>query len=299
MQGFYLTNLLPPGMPNKFSITTNGILWDLEKMQHSNFNNVINEIENGACANTYSMLTNIPSNQLRVSGLIEDSYFDKIMDNLLKACLAFSFINGTSVRPTSSTPFSKVSLIQPGDKFPRDHSIHSPKSCLNTLSYYIDFVESFCNNNNVFSTEKMLLIIHYYLDSIAAWSLENQYILLTTILQIIGDTEKTSGRKFAQLHAKQRKSRIGFYDYLAGAADRAGIQKLTFDAVKLRNKLIHEGKFDNSTYPSKSNITDLISESFSWIDSYIFKIIGVQHQPNPRYASKILENFMNSFSHDL
>lgn len=118
MQGFYLTNLLPPDMPNKFSITTNGILWNLEKIQHPDFNNVINEIKNGACANTYSISTNIPSNQLRVSGLIEDSYFDKIMDNLLKACLAFSFITGTSVRPTCSTPFSKVGLIQPGDKFP-------------------------------------------------------------------------------------------------------------------------------------------------------------------------------------
>ncbi|MEQ5294870.1 hypothetical protein ABN249_05050 [Providencia rettgeri] len=299
MQGFYLTNLLPPNMPNKFSITTNGIPWDLEKIQHPDFDDVINKVRNGACANTYSMSTNIPSNQLRISGLIEDSYFDKIMDNLLKACLAFSFINGTSVRPSGSTLYSKVSLVQPGDKFPRDHSISSPESCLNTLSYYIDFVEVFCNNNNVFSTEKMLLIMHYYLDSIAAWSLENQYILLTTILQIIGDTEKTSGRQFAKLHATQRRSKIGLYDYLAGAADRAGIQKLTFDAVILRNKLIHEGKFDNSTHPSKSNITDLISESFSWIDSYIFKTIGVQHQPNPRHASKTLENFMNSFSYDL
>lgn len=299
MQGFYLTNLLPPGMPNEFSITTNGILWELEKIQHANFNKVIKQIKNGACANTYTMSTNIPSNQLRVSGLIEDSYFDKIMDNLLKACLAFSFISGTSVRPTCSTPYSKVALIQPGEKFPRDHSIHSPESCLNTLSDYIDFVEVFCNNNNIFSTEKMLLIIHYYLDSIAAWSLENQYTLLTTILQIIGDTEKTSGRQFAKLHATQRGSKVGFYDYLAGAADRAGIKKLTFNVVKLRNELIHEGKFDNSTHPSKSNITDLISESFSWIDSYIFKTIGVQHQPNQRYASKMLENYMNSFSYDL
>lgn len=154
MQGFLLTNLLPPGTPNKFSITTNGIFWDLEKIQHIDFNNVINQIKKGACANTYTMSTNIPNNQLRVSGLIQGSYFDKIMDNLLKACLALSFISGTSVRPTCSTPYSKVSLIQPRDKFPRDHSIYSPESCLSTLSDYINFVESFCNNSNIFSTEK-------------------------------------------------------------------------------------------------------------------------------------------------
>ncbi|MDZ6771539.1 hypothetical protein U4Y22_19680 [Escherichia coli] len=299
MQGFYLTNLLSPGMPDEFSITTNGILWDLEKIQRPDINNVIDKIKNGACANTYSMSTYIPNNQLRKSGLIESSYFDKIMDNVLKACLAFSFINGTSVRPTSSTTYSKVSLFQPGEAFPRDHSIYSPEPCLNILGDYIDFVELFCNNNTIFSTEKMLLIMHYYLDSISAWSLENQYTLLTTILQIIGDTEKTSGRPFASFHASQRGSRVGFYDYLAGAADRVGIQKLTFDAVKLRNKLIHEGMFDKSVYPSKKNITDLISESFSWIDLYIFKTIGVQCQPNPRHASKKLENFMNSFSYGL
>ncbi|NXZ87366.1 hypothetical protein HZI30_10515 [Serratia fonticola] len=299
MQGFNLTNLLPPGMPNKFSINTNGILWDLEIIHHPNINDVIDKIKNGACANTYSMSTNIPSNQLRASGLMEESYFDLIMDNLLKACLAFSFINGTSVRPTSSTPYSKISILDPGDKFPRDHAIHSPESGLSIISEYVDFVELFCSNNNVFNTEKMLLIMHYYLDSVAAWSLENQYTLLTTILQIIADTEKTSGRQFAQNHAAQRGSKVGFYDYLAGAADRTGINQLTFDAVKLRNKLIHEGKFDKSTYPSISNITDLISESYSWIDSYIFKTVGAQCQPKQRHSSKTLEHFMNSFSYDI
>ena len=94
---------------------------------------------------------------------------------------------------------------------------------------------------------------------------------------------EASGRPFASLHAAQRNSPIGFFDYLAGAADRVGIAPLTHDVVKVRNSLIHAGALESTVLPTQADAAAPIAEAMHWFDQYVYAVLGLGTVPVNRH----------------
>jgi hypothetical protein len=171
-------------------------------------------------------------------------------------------------------------------------------SCVKTLEQFIDFCERFISKFPALDqTEKLRLLIHFYIDALSCWSLENFYLSGSTLLQIIASTEEDGSRPFAQAHAVQRGiRRVGFFDHLAGAADKIGIAPLAHDVVKIRNSLIHEGTLNSGTFIQQMDAAIPISDAMNWVDEYVYGILGLGKVPVPRHSANDYAYALNSFS---
>jgi len=127
--------------------------------------------------------------------------------------------------------------------------------------------------------------------------LENLYLSGSTLLQIIASTEQDRKRTFAARYASARDSnKPGFFDYLAGAADKVGISSLTHDVVKVRNSLIHKGTLRGSTFVEQLDASYPIAEAMNWIDNYIYAVLGLGKVPLSRHSATDYAYRLNSFS---
>ena len=289
MIGFWITNLMPPSAPEEFEVKTPSGTWIFERA--ARYFEYVPQVEQGACANTYSMSLSLPSDRTRLA--VKEQAFHEA----LPLCLGASFAMGAAVTVSQSTPASEIQFIDVGSHFPRARGISTPWKCITTQADLMGFLEIFVAKFNALNpTEKLLLLTHFHLDAIACWSLEDLYLSGSTLLQIIADTEKSSGRKFAKTHAATRGSKsIGFFDFLAGAANRAGIAAPTHDVVKIRNSLIHEGSLKRQGFATKEQATVPIAEALQWVDAYVFAILGLSTPPVTRYDAQTLAR-LNSFS---
>jgi hypothetical protein len=126
------------------------------------------------------------------------------------------------------------------------------------------------------------------------------YLSGSTLLQVVADTEKSTGRPFAAAHAARRSSgrttSPSFFDLLAGAANRIGIAPLTHDVVKVRNSLVHAGTLQSTTLPTQADAALPIAEAMHWFDQYVYAILGLGRVPVNRYPVHVLTHGINSFS---
>lgn len=289
MIAFWITNLMPPGAPKAFDVKTPSGTWIFERA--ARYLEYAPQVEHeGACANTYSMSFNLPTDATRFA--VKDRAFYEA----LPLCLGASFAMGAAVTVSQSMPSSEVQFLSVGSHFPRARGIPTPWACVGTQAELVKFLETFVAKFNVLNpTEKLQLLTHFHLDAIACWSLEDLYLSGSTLLQIIADTEESSGRNVAAAHATRRGSKIGFFDYLAGAADRVGIAVPTQDVVRIRNSLIHEGTLKRQPFTTKNQAAVPIAEAMQWIDAYVFAILGLGTPPVTRYDAKTFAE-INSFS---
>ncbi len=292
MIGFWIVNLAPPSTPEAFDVHTPAGTWNFNRAQ--NFDKLVDAIANGACANTYSMEFTLPTDATRSA--LKDAAFLEV----LPICLAASYVTGAAVTVRDSVQASEVAFMEVGPHFPRPRGIPDPSPCVATLHQFIEFVEHFVDEyDRLRSVEKLLLLTHFFIDACSCWSLENLYLSGSTILQIIADTEKASSRPFAASHAAARGSdKVGFFDYIAGAADRVGIPAPGHDVVKIRNKLIHEGNLRAKQFPTKADAAVPIGNALRWVDDYIYAILDLGQVPLPRHNYADYTRFVNSFSFD-
>lgn len=294
MMAFWLVNLLPPGTPQTFALKTPAGLWTFK--QSPAFNREEADIrDKGACANTYSMEFPLPTDGTRSS--VKNMAFDEV----LPICLAASFVTGAAVTIGHPHQVSEVQFVVVGSHFPRQRGIPNPAACVNTMNQFSGFIETFVDHyGQLNSVEKLLLLTHFYIDALSCWSLENLYLSGSTLLQIIADTEKTTGRGFAANHAATRAGKTGvkpgFFDYLAGAADRVGIAAPSYDVVKTRNSLIHEGTLKLAGFPTQADAAKPIAEGLRWVDEYVYAILKLGSVPAPRHNASVLTHGLNSFS---
>lgn len=295
MIGFFLVNLLPPGRPLQFEVRTPSGVWRFSRA--SNFLDLEEQIlARGVCGNTYSMEFTLPTEGMRE--VTKESAFYET----LPICLAASFVSGSAVTVQRSLPHSEIKLLSTSSQFPRARGIGDPASCVNTLDEFIQFVERFvAEYPQLYPTEKLVLLSHLFIDACACWSLENLYLSGSTMLQVIAETEKSTGRPFSANHAaarapQQRAPKAAFFDYLAGAADRVGITALTHDVVKIRNSLIHAGTLNMPPFSSQADAADPISEAMNWIDTYVYAVLQLGPVPQARYKPRDLALALNSFS---
>jgi len=289
MIGFHLVNLLPPGRPLRFSLQTPCGTWDFQ--QAANFSQTEPDIlQKGACANTYSMSMTLPPNAI-------SSQKDAVFQEALPICLAASLVTGAAVTIRHPLGGSEVNFVHVGPHFPRARGIKNPAACVNTFDEFKAFVEGFIRQYPTLNpVEKLLLLTHLFIDATACWSLENLYLSGSTLLQVVTDTENATGRTFAAAHAAQRNSRVGFFDYLAGAANRVNIAPVSHDVVKVRNSLIHNGTLKSANLPSQADAAIPIAEAMHWLDQYMYAILGLGTVPANRYPVGILAYGIISFS---
>lgn len=290
MIGFWIVNLAPPSAPQTFGLHTPSGTWNFH--QAPKFNAAVDAIAKGACANTYAMEFTLPTDETRSA--VKDAAFLET----LPICLAASFVTGAAVTVRDSVPASEIAFIGVGSHFPRQRGIPEPASCVATLHEFIAFVERFvAEYHRLNSVEKLLLLTHFSIDACSCWSLENLYLSGSTVLEIIADTEKATGRTFARTHAAARSARqIGFFDYIAGAADRVGISAPSHDVVKIRNKLIHEGTLCTTQFPTQADAALPVAEALRWVDDYVYAILNLGRVPVPRHNARSYTFGVNSFS---
>lgn len=289
MIGFRVVNLVPPEAPDSFMLQTPVGTWEFAK--EVEFDRFSAQVAQGACAELYSMVYALP--QDNTSTYTVDATFEEA----LHICLGATFATGAAVTIRRSLPGSEISPIQTGARFPRERGIPSPAACVSTFEEFVQLVEQFVRlfaSLNI--SEKFLLLTHHFIDAMSCWSLENLYLSGSTLLQIIADTEKTLNRPFAAQHAQQRSSRVGFMDYLAGAANRVGIPALSYDVVSVRNSLIHNGTLQNAQFSTQQDAAEPIAAALSWFDKYMYAVLGLGTVPLDRHKAHDYAYGLNSFS---
>ena len=289
MIGFRFLNLLLPSNPGTFDVRMPSGVWTFTKDDQFTAN--LAAIQKGQVAETYSAKTDLPS----ITG---SRRMDVGFDEALEICLAATIVTGASVTVSRSLPGSELLVVQTGPHFPRVRATGGNFPCVTTLPQAIDFVEKFVTQwPTVSGPEKLLLLSHHFLDSISSWSLEGYYLSGSTLLQIIAETEEQLGRQFAQQHSIARGNKSpSFMDFLAGAADRAGIPALAHDVVKIRNQLVHQGSLKGTLFPDQEAAAKPIADAMNWFDSYVYAILGLGAVPKPRHSPFAFSSQMNSFS---
>lgn len=298
MIGFRLINLLPPGAPSNFTLSTQAGHWLVSKS--STFATDLPKINQGMCAETYDLVFPLPSDNTR--SVVKSAAFDE----LLPICLAMSFVTGMAVTFQRSMPNSAISFVQVGPHFPRPRGMNGAMLCVSTIDEFVNFVERFTVQYPILdSSEKLRLLSHYYIDACSSWSLEDLYLSGSTLLQIIAGTEESSGRPFAFAHAATKRNsgarsrnmaKPSFFNFLAGAANRAGISTLRHDVVGVRNSLIHNGTLKSARLQTQVDAAQPIAEAMQWVDDYIYSILQLGSVPIRRHIAHNYAYAMNSFS---
>src|SRR5579863_1989685 len=134
MIGFWLVNLLPPEVPQSFTLKTPAGHWTFRRS--SAINTAQPAIRHGACAKTYAMKFHLPTDRTRSS--VKEAAFKEI----LPICLAASFVTGAAVT-VRNHPGSEITSVMLGSNFPRERGIPDPIPCVSTMNHFLCFVERF------------------------------------------------------------------------------------------------------------------------------------------------------------
>ncbi|MFC1601288.1 hypothetical protein ACFL34_02965 [Candidatus Sumerlaeota bacterium] len=278
MIGFWLANLVVPSDPEAIQIESLEGTWELQRVsEYAQQKKAM--METGRCAVTYSAMH--PASLDNGSPEVEQAH-----DDFLALCLGSSYLTGMSVTPRRSLPHSDVTILQPGDHFPRDRSIPIASPVVNTAGEFKDALESFitnCRKNG--KTEKILLITHHLLDTLACWSLEDLYLSATTVLQIIGATENRIQSKRATEKRIQSKD-LSFFKAIQGASSRHGVLPLSADFKSMRNDLIHDGTLSGTRFSDqdKESCSQVACEVLNWIDRYLHAALGLGNVRRTRFS---------------
>lgn len=256
----YLTNLEIPGYPNIIEVDTGFRKWFIEKI--SDFEQAIKNLRKNptCCAITYSL--HLESTQPEVFSATKE-----IFSEIMHICICLSYLSGQAITIKNASSSSDMHFLKVGDGYPRERhplegnfieqSTHKYADKLNTM------IKKFCKNeieNNI------NIIILHLLDSMYFWSLEDLFIGLCTILEIIKQNE-----------IRRRKRDLTFYSALDSAAKNLRVSKLTHNVIKMRNDLIHYGKLSAINFPNKSrsDCAKCIEEAGVWIDNYIHALFSL------------------------
>jgi hypothetical protein len=277
--GFWLVNLLIPGAPQTVAIKTPSGTWTLDKAGY--YAQSLQAMQRGQCANTYAMEHPVSMNN---GAAACDLAFDEMTPLLLGA----SYLSGLSVTAKHSLPHSDVSIMQPGNRWPRERSMGNGNPVVTTQREFVMALEAFVATwSGAGQSEKALLLIHHWLDSLACWSFEDMYLSATTLLQIIAATEK----------ARQGINSLSYFDGVTAASARAGIVSLSQDFKNMRNNLIHHGRLLGGSF-SGTTLQDcsvVAADVLNWFDAYMHSALGLGVVLHRRFASSHFVN-LNSYS---
>lgn len=281
--GHRLTNLIIPGEPDTLDIATSSGVWTLRK--HPQYQTFKTAIENGQCAETYTIETSGTYSGSRSAAI------DSASDELIPLCLGVSFLTAMSVAPSRSLPSSNVSFLQVGPHFPRPRAMGLGFQSATDTAMFKRNLEAFvAGYPAVDPVEKIRLVSHHFLDALAFWSIEDLVLSTTTILEIIAITAKTIGGPLGQ--------QVGTYaQRLSYAATRFTLPPLPTDFRDMRNDLVHEGTLSGTGFPGKTadDCGLATAQVLDWIDLYVFAALGMGQPGRSRFTAQPFRG-ANSFS---
>jgi len=283
MLGFCLLNLFIPNNPDELILNGNHGEWRLAK--DVDFDNKLQTItsKRTICLETYTI-----THDHSLGGSGSSRIADELLKELNYVCLSLSYLTGSAVTFERSLPMSDITFIQVGDSFPRMRGLSSSDPV--TFDQY-DFKEKLDTMINAFernqNTNNINIIIHHLLDSTYCWSLEDLFLSLCTVLEIIKQNERR----------RTGNSRLYFYDSIASVARHLGITVLNEDFKNMRNDLIHEGHLSKIKFSghTKSECSDVVCDVLNWIDEYVHAIFSLGDVKNTRYPRNTLSG-LNSYT---
>lgn len=267
--GFRIVNLVLPGEPRRFDVTTGTGVWSFER--DSRYDQNVAAIRQGQCAETY--FTSHPAAISNGSASVDAAF-----DEMIPLVLGASYLTGLSVTSKRSLPGSDVMLMQNGPHWPRERAMGDGNAIVKSEAEFVTKIEQFIAAwNTVGAQEKALLLLHHWLDSMACWSFEDLYLSTTTLLQIIVETEKT-------VQARD----MSYFQGVTDAAGRAGIRVLSRDFKDMRNVLIHEGRLIGGSFSGTTleDCADVAADVLNWFDEYIHAVIGLGSIVHPRFSRR-------------
>jgi len=119
--------------------------------------------------------------------------------------------------------------------------------------------------------------VTYWLNGITCFSLEDLYLGLCVVMDIVKQCE----RNFHRRH-------FSFFEGMQAASARFNIDELPRDFTRMRNDLVHEGKLSGSNYKNKTKTesAEIITQVLNWLDFYFVKILGIENHfiPGHRFS---------------
>ncbi|TXM95315.1 hypothetical protein [Methylobacterium sp. WL116] len=279
-------NMLVPGDPDKFTISTALGTWEFERFADPNAD-LRQGIEEGHAKDSYMIFLDIPVHGSRAA------VQDQAVDELLYICLSASYLCGQAVTLGRALPMSDLSFLSAGGFFPRMRGFASTLEVTSNLVEYVNIMEAFVQSfPQLDTTEKARLLVHHWLDGLSCWSLEDLTLSTSTMLEVIAATAKDHARANGVTLTKN-----DFPHRIEYAADRFGIIRLGSDFRNMRNDLVHEGTLSSSKFPGKDSLecAKAVSECLDWIDTYMHTAFSlgpvVRRRFKPNYWAGL-----NSFS---
>jgi hypothetical protein len=277
--GFRLINFIVPDALDEFKIIGKHGNWIVKK-EHD-YDEKTNELKRKPtiALETYT---------IEHENSHDHSVTEELLEEVRHICLSLSYLCGTAITFERSLPFSDVNFITVGDGFPRmrhlipdNHVVsnfHEFETKLNLM------VENFDDNEN---DNNANIIIHHLLDSNYCWSLEDLFLGLCTVLEIIKQNERR----------RTNNRNMPFYNSIVSVSGHLNITVLNQDFKNMRNDLIHEGHLSKVTFPghTKSECADVICDVLNWVDEYLHAIFAINPVDSIRCPANALAG-LNSYT---
>lgn len=275
-----LVNLEIPNYPDEISVDTGQREWRIQK--HPNFEQAIKNLREHptCCTETYSL--HLEGKQSEVF-----ANMNEISSEMTHICICLSYLSGQAITVSRSLPYSDMTFLRVGDGYPRErHRLEDNFIEQNTHEYVSKLNSMVKIFNTTTVNHNINIIILHLIDSMYFWSLEDLFLGLCTILEIIKQNE-----------IRRLTKDMSFHQSLNSVSKNIGISKLTHNIIKMRNDLIHYGKLSAINFSNKTreDCAKNIEEVAVWIDSYIHALFSLP-APNIKRASFKHLEMQNSYT---
>lgn len=241
-------------VPSRFGV------WEFERFNE--YHEIKKNIQPGQCATTFTATNS------EVTPRVSHSEFDETIHDLLDICLFFSYCTGKCVTPRKNTLGSDIKYIEFGDNFLLSKNIEGINPININSQYGVVLKDIIISNTCQVDINQFRLLVTYWLNGITCFSLEDLFLGLCVVMDIVKQCEKTFHRR-----------NFSFFEGMQAASTRFNINELSRDYTKMRNDLVHEGKLSGNNYndKTKTECAETIVQVLNWLDFYFAKILGIEN----------------------
>lgn len=115
--------------------------------------------------------------------------------------------------------------------------------------------------------EQLRLFVAYWLNAITCFSVEDLYLGLCVVMDIIKQNE-----------IKAINKKLCLFEGMKSACSRFGLPELPRDFTKMRNDLVYEGKLSGTKFNNKTkeDCIKVVVMLLNWLDLYFVKIVNLE-----------------------
>jgi len=271
MIGFKIADLITE--EKQFSVPSLFGCWLFKRS--NNYSDIITAIQERKWGVAFSAKTN------SISAKSSSEDFSKACKEIIDICLLLSFLTGKCVTPVGSTPHSDIQFIQLGDHFLRSRAIQGvrPVEIKTSLSEVFSCGITSLQSNMI--ERRLRLTISHWLGAVTCFTLEDVFLGICVIMDIIVQCEKDA----------TAKNKLTYFGGMQSASNRYGLTPLPPDYKEMRNDLIHEGTLSGSRFKNKAKIecASVIADVLNWLDRYVIKVLDFSRHVNTGNRFRAIE----------